>query len=104
MKNDRGMIKWAPFNSVISNKYIINSLIKEKSKISQPILSNEEMLEIEEKIISAYYSKCCVTITYFQSGYLENIVSKIKKIDKIYKIIYLENTSLFFKQIIDIKL
>lgn len=104
MKNDRGMIKWAPFNSVINNKYIINSLIKEKSRISQPILSNEEMLEIEEKIINAYYSKSYVTITYYQNGYLENIAGKIKKIDKIYKIIYLEKTSLFFKQIMNIKL
>ena len=33
MNKDRGMIKWMPFNSVVSNKEILYSLIKEKEKI-----------------------------------------------------------------------
>ena len=37
--HDRGMIKWMPFNSVVSSKEIINSILKDKSKISMPILS-----------------------------------------------------------------
>ena len=31
--HDRNQIKWAPFNSVINGKYIVNSIEKEKNKI-----------------------------------------------------------------------
>ena len=31
-KKDRGMIKWLPFNSVISNKTILEKVINEKDK------------------------------------------------------------------------
>ena len=30
---DRGMIKWMPFNSVINSKYLVSEIEKEKSKI-----------------------------------------------------------------------
>ena len=42
--HDRGMIKWMPFNSVVSSKEIINSILKNKSKISMPIWSNKIVL------------------------------------------------------------
>lgn len=42
--HDRGMIKWMPFNSVVSSKEIINSILKNKSKISMPILSEEQKM------------------------------------------------------------
>ncbi len=31
MNKDRGMIKWMPFNSVVSNKEVLMSIMKEKS-------------------------------------------------------------------------
>ena len=37
--HDRGMIKWMPFNSVVSSKEIINSILIIKSKLSMTILS-----------------------------------------------------------------
>ena len=102
MSNDRGMIKWAPFNSVINSNQIIKELIKEREKISQPIISNEDTKNIEDAIINAYYTKSKVKIIYYENGYLLNIISKIKKIDQIYKMIYLDNKRLLFKQIIKI--
>ena len=42
MNKDRGMIKWMPFNSVVSNKEILYSLIKEKEKITKPHISEDE--------------------------------------------------------------
>ena len=55
--HDRGMIKWMPFNSVVSSKEIINSILKDKSKISMPILSEEQKNVNEQKLLIAYYSK-----------------------------------------------
>ena len=102
MKNDRGIIKWQPFDSVISSKIILESLIKEKEKQTKPILSEEEIKEIEDKIIEAYYAEEIVTINFYQNGYIKTIKGKIKKIDHITKIIYLNETKLLFKQILAI--
>lgn len=102
---DRGIIKWLPFNSVINNKSVINSLIKEKTKIKKPIISEEEINTLEEKIIEAYYTQNLLDITYYKNGYLLKTKGKIKKIDQVYKLIYLDNNlSLLFNQIIEIKL
>ena len=101
---DRGIIKWQPFNSLLNGKYLINSLLIEKSKITKPLLSEEEQSELEKKIIESYYYQNVVFISYYKEGYIFKTKSKIKKIDLVYKTIYLENkTKLLFNQILKIK-
>ncbi len=103
MNKDRGMKKWAPFNSLMNGRAIVNSLIIEKSKIEKPQISEEEQKELEEKIIEAYYCQNPIIITYYKDGFLIKVKSTIKKIDSIYKTIYLNNEfKLLFKQIFNI--
>ncbi len=100
---DRGFIKWQPFESLVSSKQVINNLVWEKSKIAKPILSEEEIAILEEKIIDAYYSKETIMLSYYQNGFIKKIKGKIIKIDHIYKMIYLSShLKIFFNQIIDI--
>lgn len=100
---DRGIIKWQPFESIEPTNKIMQSLILEKSKITKPCLSEEEMQIIEDKIIDAYYSSEIINISYFKNGYIEKVKGKIIKIDHIYKMVYLtDNLRLFFKQIVAI--
>ena len=47
--------------------------------------------ELEEKIIEAYYCQNPIIITYYKDGFLIKVKSTIKKIDSIYKTIYLNN-------------
>ena len=101
-KFDRGMVKWQPFNSVINSKDVINSLLQEKEKCAKPILSSDEINLIEKKIIDALYCQNKITIHYYKNGIIKCITSKIKKIDYITKIIYLNNLKLYFNQIISI--
>ena len=65
MNKDRGMIKWMPFNSLVSNKDVMKSLILEKNKISKPIISEEDSKRIEELVIEAYYMHNKVLISLF---------------------------------------
>lgn len=103
MNKDRGIIKWAPFNSLINGKCLINSLTFEKAKITKPIISEEEQKILEEKIIESLYCQNPIIITYYQAGFLLKTKSKVKKIDSVYKTIYLENhTKLLFNQILKI--
>lgn len=103
MNMDRGMIKWQPFNSVVNNKELINSLMKEKAKVKPPAKSEEEINALEEKIIDAYFMQEKINITYYQNGFIKKVSGTIKKIDHVYKMIYLENQRLLFHQIITIE-
>lgn len=100
---DRGIIKWQPFNSLINGNEVINSILKEKEKIKKPIISEEEKSEIEAKIIDAYFTQIIVNITYFKNGNLTKVEGKIKKIDQVYKLVYLNELKLLFNQIISIE-
>lgn len=96
------MIKWMPFNSVVSSKEIINSILKDKSKISMPILSEEQKHVNEQKLLIAYYSKSEINISYYQNGNINLINSYIKKIDFTYHKIYFENNTILFDQIVSL--
>ena len=102
MNKDRGMIKWMPFNSVVSNKEILYSLIKEKEKITKPHISEDETNEFEKTIIDAYYMQDKTHITYYKNGYTYEYYGLIKKIDSSNKLIYLNNFKIIFNQILGV--
>lgn len=103
-KIDRGIIKWRPFESLIPSKQILQNLLLEKKKITKPILSEEEIMNLESQIIEAYYNKEKIQITFYKNGLLKNIKGQIIKIDQVYKLVYLNNNlKLLFNQIIAIK-
>ena len=54
---DRKMIKWEPFNSVISSSKMIKDVLKEKEKIKKPILSEEQLLLINNQILEYFQTK-----------------------------------------------
>lgn len=100
---DRKMLKWAPFNSVVPLKKIKNDEIKKRDFIEPPILDDEQINDIENKLLNAYYLNNEITIKYYKSGHFFLLKSFIKKIDPINKKIYFINGNyLFFKQIIAI--
>ena len=99
---DRKMLKWAPFDSVVSGKKVVNEVMHEKKKIKKPVLSEDQLKNIENKILDSYNSKDMVTISYYESGYIHNIASYIKKIDHINKIVYLNNKLIYFNQIMNV--
>ena len=103
MNKDRGMIKWMPFNSVINTKEVLSSILKEKARKRKPIISDDEIKQLEKSIIDAFYMQTTISITYYKGGYTYKYTGKIKKIDSINKLIYLNNLKLLFNQIIDVK-
>lgn len=105
MNKDRGIIKWLPFESLISSKKVINSILYEKSKISKPILSLEQQQEIEEKLVEAFYEQIEITLKIYQNGYIKTTTTSIIEIDYTYKKITLKNKDkVLFKQIIEVVL
>ena len=101
-KIDRGMIKWAPFNSVIPNKEVIYSVQKEKNKIKMPILSDEQKQNIERNLIEAFYEQKIINVEYFYDNNFFKKTGKIKKIDFTFHKIYFDDKVLIFEQILRI--
>lgn len=100
---DRGMIKWQPFDSIISSKEVINNILKEKDKQDKPILSLEQMEDLNNKIFENFYAKNYITLTFYEANYIKQIKGKITFIDEYKKIIWINNNKkLHISQILKI--
>ncbi|MBO5475882.1 MAG: YolD-like family protein [Bacilli bacterium] len=101
--NDRGMVKWAPFNSVINGKEVLEEIKFEKSKVTKPILSEEQIRELEEKIIETYSGNILISIYFYKNGRIDILSGRITKLDPVNKIIIIDNKAkIYFNNIINI--
>lgn len=96
------MSKWNPFNAVASGDYMINDVMKEKNKVSMPILSEDQKLELQNKMFEAFYNQEMINVKYFKAGKVYIIEGIITNIDQnSHKIILNSDISVFFPQIIE---
>ncbi len=101
--NDRGMIKWAPFSAVVNGNELLSEIKEEKSRISKPILSEEQINELESIILEAFASHSTIEIIYYKDNHAYKITGIITKIEPITKKITLNNQkNIFFNNIIRI--
>lgn len=99
---DRGIIKWQPFDSCYSSSKILKDINNDKNKVIYPTLSEDQLYIIEEKIECAYHLNEIINLDYFYNGKIINIIGKINYIDIQQKSIYINNKSIYFRQIINI--
>ena len=100
--------QFAPFAALTGHKEAI--LEQQRTTQTKRILSNEEKLEINEKIIELMNLKSKCRITYFEkdktkSGgkYLNRVLS-FKRIDELNKVLYFkENIQIQIEDIVDIE-
>ena len=98
------MSKWSSFNAVIDGNQAIKAIQKEKSKITKPILSDEQIAKYEELILESFINKVILEFKLYNNGfinYLEGFVSHILKNEQ--KIIINHKQTIYFCEIIDIK-
>ncbi len=102
--NDRGMVKWQPFNSVTSGVGMVDDVIDKRSKKTMPVLSEDQIMTIQNKMLEAYNNQDDIKVIFYLNGRFFNRRGKIIKIDKNKRKIAL-NTGIFvyFSQIIEIK-
>ena len=99
---DRGFIKWQPFNSCFETQKVADNINREKMKEKIPVLYSDQIEALEEKINAAFQLKTNINIYYYEDGMFYNIIGKITFIDIYKKKIYLNNKSIYFKQILKI--
>ena len=101
---DRGMIKWAPFASVVDPNYLLNNICEKKNKIEKPIFTEEILNEFEELIKYSLETKEIINIEYYKNGKIYKIKESVIKIDALSKNIYLTNNiKLHFNNIVNIQ-
>ena len=97
---DRGMIKWKPFNSVLNSNDLYD-IINSKNIKKKPIISEDVLYKIDYTIKEAYINKSKVKIDYWCDN-INTIIGVIDKIDTQKKYILVNNTKIYFKDILDI--
>lgn len=101
--HDRGIIKWAPFASVINGSVLLKEIKEEKSRIIKPTLSDDQIEFLENKIIESFTGEIPVTIYFYRYEHIYKIEGIITKINKATKEIIINNQkNLFFSNIIRI--
>lgn len=101
---DRGIIKWHPFDSCYSSAKILNEIHIKKEKETLPILSEDQLNVLEEKIKHAYFLKEKVDIKYFYNGKILNIQGIISYLNVQSKNINLNNKIIYLNQILNISI
>ena len=100
---DRGMIKWQPFSAVAPSNELVNTVLNKKNVVKMPTLSEDQLLSIQEKLLSSFQKKENVEVVYFRAGKYYAIKGIVTKMDKTtHKIILNNKKELFFSQIIKI--
>lgn len=99
---DRGIIKWQPFDSCYSSGKALKDIYKQKNRNKLPTLSEDQLYELEQKILDSYHLNENISIEYFYNGSLYQMSGKITSINLQEKKIYINNHIIYFKQIINI--
>ncbi len=97
---DRGMIKWAPFASLMNSQKVINEIMNDKDKINKPILNEDYLNILNTKFLDN--SDEIVTIIYFADGLKHSITGKINKIDTINRYLIINQQKIKMSTILDL--
>ena len=101
--HNRNEVKWAPFNSLIKGNHLIKEIEQENQKISKPILSEDQLLIISEKLFEAFTTKSLINIKYYKNGNIYLLKGIINFINKNDQYIMINNKKVFCNQIINIE-
>lgn len=97
----RGMKKFLPFASLKEQAITLHQMEKEKQKVDKPLLSEDDKIEINS-VLTEYYGQN-VIIFYYASGYIKKEKGPIKKIDPLYKCLYINDLKITFTNLLKIE-
>ncbi|PFA00659.1 3-oxoacyl-ACP synthase [Bacillus cereus] len=81
MPKGRGMVKFTPFAAMPEQFAGIREIIKEKNKVTRPILTDDEKELIENMLLCSLLSEEEILITYYEDGYLLSSYMTVVDID-----------------------
>ena len=98
---ERGMVKYAPYQSLTAQAEALARMREEKHYIEKPLISYDKAEEINRTLTE--YDGEEITLVYWKAGRIERICGQIRKIDPIFHAIYIDDLRLSLPSIIDIE-
>lgn len=99
----RGMIKWKPFNTLINDRDI-NEIINFRLRENKPTIMEDKITEINNILLLSINKTLNLEIKYWHINLLKTITGNIKKINTNEKYILINQTRIYFKDLINIKI
>lgn len=99
--SNRGMMKWAPYKSLVEQDEFLQQMNYKKHKKQRPIISNDEKEKINNCLVN--YKGESLVIAYYEDGYIYEIKSKIKRIDVDNQLLILPKQKIKFTDIVHIE-
>lgn len=98
----RKMVKWRPFNTLLKYKDILD-IERNRSLIDKPVIMEDRVIKIDN-ILKDANENTLVKVKYFNKGVLFYITGNIKNVNEIEKYILINNTRIYYKNLIDIEI
>ena len=95
------MVKWKPFNTLLKYKDILD-IERNRSLIDKPVIMEDRITKINN-ILKDANENTLVKVKYFNKGMLFYITGNIKNVNVIEKYILINNTRIYYKNLIDIE-
>ena len=77
----RGNVKWQAFKTLPEQYEQLEQYIQDQNKIDMPILSDEQVQILNDKLNMKIEHNAQVNVTYWKNGYTFSIQGYIKKVD-----------------------
>ncbi len=97
----RGMMKWQPFKSLSGQYRILEEHRKEKEKVTKPELSDDEIEDINNLLVSLSKGDA-VNVTYFDDGNIQHSIDNFIRCDTIERIIQLKTRRIQFDMLLSL--
>ena len=100
MNEDRGMMKWAPYKSLIEQSTVLARMRYEKGKKPRPLISSDRAREINDILVN--YTGEEVDAEYYEDGYRHRIAGIISEISALYKYLVIAEKRISFVDLLNL--
>lgn len=77
----RRMVKWQAFKTIPEQYERLEQFIKDQNKIEKPDLSDDQLSDLNDKLVFKMYNDPIIKVKYFDNGYIKPLDGYIHKVD-----------------------
>lgn len=86
---NRGMKKWLPMATIPEQYERLEQYIQDPNKIEKPLLSEDQIENINDTLASKMIDNTLAKIQYFANGYIKSVQGIIHKVDTLDSVLYI---------------
>ncbi|MEX6267068.1 YolD-like family protein [Staphylococcus saprophyticus] len=89
----RGIVKWQAFKTLPEQYEQLEQYIQDQNKIDRPSLSDDQLNDLNDKLIFKMYNDPTIELRYFVDGYINEKEGRIYKVDPYTQTLHLDEES-----------